>query len=67
MPILTAIVTEVRESVRIRHDLELALAVFRRQRYLSRRFESDIGKSKKSLDPKIYIDEHKKIATSVAP
>jgi hypothetical protein len=63
---LHLIVAEIREAVKIRHDLEEALSRTNQERRLNLRpFESTIGKSTKSIDPKIYEKEHQKLAAHV--
>lgn len=65
-PILELIATHVREAVRIRHDFQGALKIFRRERHLPLPpLESTIGKSTKSTDPNVYVKEHEKRANVV--
>jgi hypothetical protein len=65
---LHLIVAEIREAVKIRHDLEEALSRTNQERRLAkdpRPFESIMGKTTKSIDPKIYEKEHQKTAARV--
>jgi hypothetical protein len=66
LPLLNDIVVAIREAVLIRHDLEEALSRRSKERRLQQRaFESGIGKKTNSIDPKVYVTEHMRLAQKI--
>ena len=66
LPTLRQIVSDIREAIKVRHDLEEALSRKSGERRLAQRpFESDIGKKTSSTDPAIYNSEHQKLAGKI--
>jgi hypothetical protein len=66
LPVLDQIVVLIREAVLIRHDLEEGQSRRSKERRLQQRaFESAIGKKTKSIDRKVYLAEHKKLALQI--
>jgi len=63
---LHVIVAQIREAVKVRHDLEEALSRSSGGHRLGLRpFESTIGKTTNSIDPKTYEKEHERLAAQV--